>query len=402
MEINKTLLHLQLGGIAACALLAGGAAHAAQMEPKGMPFGPGFFFPSVGLDVRYDDNLLNGQNNTVDSVVTELSLGGRQEIRNDASMYALDAGLKKGWYNSSTDDNFLDGHAFAEGQFFPSSRVSAKVRGGFWRAHEDRGTTTLQGDLASLQDEPDVYNLLGLEGELAYGLEEVRTARIEGRASFQQREYQNNRLITELRDRDEAMLGATFKYMVMPATSLLVDGRIKDFSYKRNTAQLDSKEYRIEAGVSWEATAATTGYAKYGWQKKSFDSASREDDSKPAWDLGVTWTPLTYSAFGLSTSRKFDESTGTGDYVDRREVRVSWQHAWRSYITSDLFFSRTKEDYPGSTRKDELDGYGANLDYSMNETMAWQLYYEFKTRDSNGVDLNYDRNKFGLRMNWAL
>ncbi len=388
--------------MASCIATALSMQAAQAVEPQGMQLGPGYFYPNAGLDVYYDDNLLSQEDNEIDSMVTVLSLGGREEIQGDANLFAVEAGLSRAWYHSSPDDNYLDGFLFGEYASYPSSRVSTSVKGGYWREHEDRGTTTLQGDLAALQDEPDTYDLWSIEGEFGYGLEEVGATKLELQAGYLTRDYTNNRIITRFRDRDEAMLGATFKYMIMPATSLLLEGRYKNFDYDLDNGQLDSSEYRVLAGVTWEATAATTGFAKLGWQKKEFESDARDGDDHPAWAVGVQWSPLSYSTFGLSTERKFDESTGTGDFTDKRETQLNWQHAWRSHLKSNVYYSISQDDYSGSTREDDVTGFGISLDYSMRQYLDWQLYYDYSERDSNADGLDYDRNKFGLRAILAL
>jgi len=377
---------------------------AQAVEPQGMQLGPGYFYPNAGIDVYYDDNLLRQESDEIDSMVTVLSVGGRQEIDGDASSFALEADLERAWYHSSPDDNYLDGYLFGEATYFPSRRVSTFVKGGYWRDHEDRGTTSLQGDAAVLQPEPDVYDLWSIEGEFGYGLEEVGATRLELGAGYSTRDYTNNRQVTRFRDRDVGELGIVFKHMIMPATSLLLEGRYRDFDYERDDAQLDSNEYRVLAGLTWEATAATTGFAKLGWLQKTFDSGVREDDDQVAWEVGVDWSPLTYSTFGLSTERKFDESTGAGDFIDRREVQVSWRHAWRSYLSSNLYYRTGTEDYAGVPREDDVDDFGISLDYSMRKYLDWQLYYAHSERDSNisGQGLDYDRNQFGLRATFAL
>jgi hypothetical protein len=372
------------------------------VEQQGIQAGPGYFYPNAGLNVYYDDNLLSQQDNPIDSMVTVVSASGREEIYGDVSRYALEAGLDKAWYHASADDNYLDGRVFGEAAFFPSSRVATSAKGGYWRLHEDRGTTTLQGDLASAQDEPDIYDLWAIEGKFGYGLEEVGASKFEVLAAFQDREYTNNRLLTQFRDRDESTLEATFKYMVMPATSLLLEGRYKDFDYKRDEAQLDSNELRLRAGVTWEATAATTGFAKIGWQEKRFDSDQRKDGDKPAWDVGIEWSPLSYSTFGLITQRKFDESTGTGDFIDKLETRISWRHAWREFVSSDVYYSIGQDHYNGSSREDDVSGFGLSVDYSMRAYLDWSLYYNYQDRDSNVTGMDYDRNKFGVQARFAL
>ncbi len=388
--------------VAAVACGAGSSSVLAAAKPQGMQLGPGYFYPSVGLDVKYDDNILSQERNKVDSVVSVLSLAGREEVQGEASALAFEAGIKRAWYDDSSADNYLDWRAFAELATYPSERVSAKGKAGFWKLHEDRGTTTLQGDLAPFQADPDTYNLWAIDGEFGYGVEEPKAPKLELRAGYQDREYTNNRDITRFRDRSELQLGATVRYMIMPATSLLLDAGYRTFDYDRDDARLDSKEYRLLGGVTWEATAATTGFAKVGWQKKDFDSASRSDDDQPAWDVGIEWSPLSYSKFGLSTARKFDETTSAGDFVDRRETRLTWTHGWRTYLKSNLYVSRSLDDYANSPREDDLDGFGASLDYTMRDYPFWQLYFSYSDRDSSSEGLDYVRKQVGIKVDFAL
>jgi polysaccharide biosynthesis protein VpsM len=396
----------------AATLLGGASTFAAEQislnpKAKGMPLGPGQFYPKATVDVRYDDNLLSTEQNTKSSSITVVSVSGREETASGPTRYALEAGLTDGRYLNSADDNYTDGRLYGEIATYPSKRISGGLRAGFWRLHEDRGTTTLEGHLADTNPHPDVYNVWGIDGKFGYGVEQINAPRLDFVAGYQLREYQNNRdnnSFTRFRDRQEGNLGATFKYMIMPATSLLLEGVVRRFDYRNSLSQLDSDEYRLQGGVTWKATAATSGYVKAGWQRKNFDSSTRQDDDSPAWDLGVEWSPLSQAKFGLSSSRKFDETSGAGDFIDRRESRVFWKHGWKNYLASNLYFSHERDDYGQSPRQDDVDSLGLTVDYQMRSSIGLQFYYTYRTRDTNtdGLGLDYDRNQLGLKLNFAL
>src|SRR5258706_10067848 len=108
----------------------------------------------------------------------------------------------------------------------------------------------------------------------------------------------------------------------MPRTELLAQVGHRNIDYSLSTSTQSSTEDRFLVGVKWEATAATTGTAKFGQMTKKFDSAGRQDFSGSSWDVGVRWSPLSYSVFDISSAKQTAESTGVGDAVVGKSYAV--------------------------------------------------------------------------------
>ena len=81
-----------------------------------------------------------------------------------------------------------------------------------------------------------------------------------------------------LRDRAKNQIGAEFAYKIAPSTALVIDVTNTYTRYDRQLSEassLDSDTLRVLGGLTWESTAATTGFAKVGYTEKDFESATR-------------------------------------------------------------------------------------------------------------------------------
>ena len=269
-----------------------------------------------------------------------------------------------------------------------SGRTGLKLRAEYKHGHDPRGSTD-RGVSAS----PDEFDNTGVSGVFRYGAPGAR-GRIEIDGSAFDRRYTNNRVSTAGSDRTTAGLGGTFFWRVMPRTELLAQVSHTNIDYQLATSTQDSTETRYLVGVKWEATAATTGTAKFGRQTKKFDAAGRQNFSGNSWDVGVRWSPLTYSVFDFVSSKQAAESTGVGDAVVGKNYGVTWSHAWSSRLRTQALASFRNDAFAGAgvTRKDDTTSFGLKVAYDFRRWLRLGAEVTHTERESNGVDLNYKRN----------
>ena len=158
--------------------------------------------------------------------------------------------------------------------------------------------------------------------------------RIEGETSFMRKRYDNNRNTTVQSDVDLTTVSGRFFYRFMPRTSLVFEARNTWANYVSPLSTSDNTDTRLYAGLTWEATAKTTGTIKVGQAHKNFDDGSRKDATMGSWEGGLRWSPLTYSQFDLQSSRAPADSNGIGNYVINSGTTLVWNHKWASYISS--------------------------------------------------------------------
>ena len=208
------------------------------------------------------------------------------------------------------------------------------------------------------------------------------------------------------RDRDTVNVGATFYYNVMPATDITFDVIFNDIEYDfalDADTPLDSEETRILVGAEWESTAQTTGYVKVGNRKKDFADPTRESFSGLDWQVGVVWTPKTYSTVEISTFTNTSETNGEGNFIDTETFQLTWNHQWLERVSSTFRTGYTVDTYTGGTdRKDENISLGASLNYQMERYVLVQLGYDFEQRNSNRDQIDFDRNLLTLSVSITL
>ena len=378
------------GGLAAAAFFVAGTAFAQDQGtgPAGFPVGPMTVYPGIDLAIGHDDNLFLQPTAPKSSRFTVVSPYVRAEARPGPHKFDIGLRIDDGRYHSSAADNYTDYSLLGNGDIVFSGRAGLKLRAEHRHGHDARGSTD-----RAISGEPDEYDNTGIDGVFRYGAPGAR-GRIEIDAGAFARRYTNNRLTTEAADRDTGQLGGTFFWRVMPRTELLAQVGFRDIDYQLAASTLDSTESRYLVGVKWEATAKTTGIAKIGRLKKDFDSPLRQDFSGSSWDVGVRWSPLTYSVFDLNTSKQTDESTGFGDAIVTKLYGLTWSHAWTSRLRTQALANYRTETFSGAAvgREDDTTSWGLRVGYDFRRWLRFGAEYTHFDRDSNTAGFDYKRN----------
>jgi len=371
------------------------------LQPAMVDMGPFKVVPQLTVNTGYDDNLFLTEGNEKESWVTVLNPSVQFIAEDGPNTYTLAYAAAKGIYHDSTDDNYLDHTFLAEANLEFNSRNALDVRANFVRGHEARGTGANQGNNALLNPKPVKYDDRNLDARYTYGAKDAK-GRIELAAGYQNRHYVSFREQNAARDRSTRGAGATFYYRVAPKTQALFEVRRKDIDYDLTTSVLDSTETTFLAGVTWEATAKTTGSVKIGQTDKDFDNSSVEGDEDIHWEVSLDWSPRTYSTVSLVTNKKPEETDGNGTYIDRTGYRLSWDHEWTSFVSSEIAIARLESDYVSSIREDEEDEFSIRLNYAMRRWLDVGLNYVYSDRDSNLTGLTFDKNTVYLTVDVAL
>jgi len=384
-------------GLAAAAFFAAGPAFAQgqpsegsgeRTPPGGIPVGPLTAYPGIDLAHGYDDNLFLRPNNQSTSSYTVVSPYVRAEAKTGPHKFDIGLRIDDGRYHSSAADSYTDYALIGNGDMVFSGRAGLRLRAEYRQGHDARGTTDAAGTAT-----PNQYENYGIGGVFRYGAAGAQ-GRIEIDSSAFRRRYTNNATSTTGFNRDTTQLGGTFFWRVMPRTELLAQVGHTNIDYSLGTSTQDSTENRYLAGVKWEATAATTGTAKFGWQSKKFDAAGRQDLSTSSWDVGVRWSPLTYSVFDFVSSKQASESTGVGDAIIGKNYGVTWSHAWSSRLRTQALASFRNDAFTGAgvTRKDDTTSFGLKVAYDFRRWLRLGAEVTHTERDSNDSTLNYKRN----------
>lgn len=374
------------------------AAVSSSAEPGSIQLGPLRLIPTLELKQGYDDNLFYRAANAQASSYTIVSPSLRLEGRSGQLRFDLTLSADQGRYHASPADAYTDSAIVANAEFTFSARAGLKLRGEYKHGHDGRGSTDRTASAT-----PDEWDNAGVEGVFRYGAQGAQ-GRIEVDSAAYARRYTNNATTTAQSDRNTTQLGGAFYWRVMPKTEALVNAQVRRIDYLQSTSTLDSTEQRYYFGLKWEATAATTGIAKIGRLTKTFDSGARRNISDTSWDVGVRWSPRTYSVFDLLSSKQTSESSGVGDTILSTNYSLGWSHAWSTRLRTQAFTSYRIDSFQGTgvTREDTNKSIGLKVVYDFRRWLRLGAEFTHSERDSTSPGSDYRRNLFLLTVGTTL
>lgn len=375
------------GGASALGLPAS-AAGALSEAGGGIRVGPLRLIPTLDLARGYDDNLYQRQTNVLGSAYVMTSPALRLESPPGQLRFDVTLRMDATRYDSAPADNTLSYGLTGNMEMTFTGRASMRLRAEHRHGSDPRGFTD-----RAISATPDEWDNTGAEGVFRYGAQGAQ-GRIEIDTAYYLRRYTNNRATTAAADRDTSQLGGTFYWRVRPKTELLLQTQFRRIDYVLPSVSLDSTEQRHYLGLKWEATAATTGIAKFGWLEKRFDAGSRNGISESSWDIGVRWSPRTYSVVDLVTSRQTGESSGLGDAIVGTNYGLTWSHAWSSRLRTQAIASYRNDQFTGAgiSRQDNVSTLGGKVLYDFRRWLRFGVEYTHSERDSSAFGLDYRRN----------
>lgn len=384
-----------------------GSAQVHAVEPAAIEAGVFNLIPQLAVEQRYDTNILSQPDDELESWVTILAPSVTAQAELDKVKIQFGLVNTTGIYERSSADNFNDTRVNADVSWELNHRNQLDFGYVYNNTHEDRGTGFSQGVGAGSIEEPDEYTEETYGVKYTYGSETSRGRLVLGLSDYD-KQYTNHRESTRGRDRHDVGGSATFYWNVGGRTDVLLEAQQKDINYDNDPVggfgTLDSTQTKYLAGVTWEATAKTTGIVKVGQARKDFDSNQRKDFTGSSWEATVQWAPRTYSVISLNTSREPRETTGMGNFIDAESYGVSWQHGWTNRITSNLFYNYSEESYEKAAvkRDDDLTSYGLRVDYKLKRWIDLGLSATYSEKDSNLNQFDYERNQIAVHVNISM
>ena len=241
--------------------------------------------------------------------------------------------------------------------------------------------------------EPDVSRTHALGGEILFGR---RIAKAQIGASYNisgSRFFNNDQSIRDRESRKARLFG---RWNLSPRFSVLNEVEGDFVNYLDPTFEQNSRTYKMLAGVVWEATAKTSGEAKFGVINKDFHALDRNSIHENTWDARVTWAPKSFSRLTLFVARDSAEAaSGGGTVLDR--YGYQWRHRFNPRLLLENggeFQTATVDGVPGD---DQLD-FDAELKYKLRRWLTLSLGYAAGKRISSDSAGGFDDHSIFLRL----
>lgn len=383
---------------------------ALRPEPAVIPDQAADVAPVLNIGIAHDSNLYTEPSGLQDeSLIFTINPAVMARSGDDEEYDQLSASVTRGLVAEESDDNFTDYRFGYDGRYAPLGNFSVVPGFAISQGHDPRGsgsTDTCQVGTVVLpavacDDEPDVYR--DISGRLAgtLGVEESR-GRITAGISGSSRRYSNNEPRTDFLDYNQSGAQLKFAWRITGKTDAVLEANYSRYNYLEGDVA-DSNGLEYLAGVEWDMTAKTTGYAKFGVQEKDFKDPTRDDLDDSAWRAGLRWVPTEGDMVNLEASRNYQESNGIGTakVVTGYSARAS--HLMFDRIEPYVRFEQTNIEYEGVNRSDDVNDFGVGVDYKFRRYAVFGFAWSRTEATSDaGAALEYDRDIFALTANLSL
>jgi hypothetical protein len=301
-------------------------------------------------------------------------------------------------YFDSAADNYTNTDLKLAGDNYFSSRARAG-----WSIAQVNSSDPRGSNNRPVGNEPDRWGSTNLDARLIYGAQEA-SGRFEVDLGNQAKTYDNNRINTAIADVNVSSYSGRFFYRLGTRTLALVEMRNARANYTSSLSTDSNVERRYYAGLTWEATAATTGIIKVGQMTKDFDRSGKQSHSGESWEAKVRWLPRTYSMVELETNRSTADSTGVGDYTINTGTDISWSHKWTNSVSSRVGLGFLNTDYAGLgiKRNDKTTNTSLTLDYQVLRWLKMGVDVGLSDRSSNVTGQDFKRNITMFTLNATL
>ncbi len=355
-----------------------------------------YLYPTVSAGMGYNDNIQSSPSNPTSSNVFTLAPQLVAEIKNHGDRYTALATVNAVNYASSSADNATNSEFKLAGDNYFTARARAAWAFGQVRSTDPRGTTD-----RAVQAEPDRWTSNNIDGRFIYGAPEA-PGRVELDLGTRNKSFDNNRATAGVGDNTAVSYAGRLYYRLGSRTQAFGEYGNTKTDYSAVFSKETNTEQRYYLGLTWDASAATTGVVKLGRINKDFAAAGRDGYSGDSWEASLRWLPLTYSSVDLRTSRTTADATGFGNYVINTNTGVNWSHKWTQSLSSRAALGRLKADYAGTNRTDNTTNYGLAVDYSLYRWLKLGVDWTSVDDSSNLSNFSYKRNITMFTLNASL
>lgn len=360
----------------------------ANAEPINLPAGIAFT-PSVGVDLRYDDNIDNSPVNEVESWLMVATPRFLLEADTGISTYSIQYSLSRGDYLDADRDSYTDQELLADASWDLHPRHGVEVNLVF-RDIQEEFNDRVAPDLESLIFERDRYIEKDFSTTYTFGAEGAR-ARLELTAGHNDRDY-----IEEIRaqDRRGTYGSGLFSFNIAGATNLLarLDARDIDFRRLPELPDLDSREVNYLVGAERE-TAVLTVSLLAGLGTRTFSDPAVEDFSHPRWEFFGAWRPLEITELTFTADRVALESRGLATLIDARSASIGWTHDWTETISTQLSFRYTDAVFEGTDLTENIRRGFGTVNYQFLEWLTLRAGVSALNQSATDPVFAFDRNQ---------
>jgi hypothetical protein len=297
-------------------------------------------------------------------------------------------------YDDNSQFNYNEHELKLRAMFDHSYQINSEFTLGYQEKVEDPGSNNAQTE--SINNFNQLTRKFA-EVKFYYGTKASSGQFVVGLVHNQQR-YTNNQ--QSFRSLDRNQFTGTFFYRLAPKTRLLLEASVaaNDNIVATEFTDQSSDANIYLAGVEWEATAATSGTFKLGYQSTIFDNAQLNDLTGLSYLLDISWQPSTYSRFTIGASRLTNESAqqDIGGAINAG-YSLALKQDFTPLTSLNVKYEQDKSDFNSAqNRTDKRKRFEVRFAHSLRAWLDISLNFRHWTRSSNEALFNFSSNAVEL------
>ena len=352
----------------------------------GLRVGGFLVFPSIGTQLRHDDNIYRADEGETGDSVASLRPSVRAASQWSNHELVLEAAAEADRYRRLRNENSTDWFAQAAGRLDVTRRTHVRSDLRLERGHEDRGDPS-----AAAGAQPGTW----VRGVAGVGASH-RLNRLGFDAEARLVDLAYHAAPSKRRDRREFEVSVRAGYQLVSEYEAFVRAIRRDRRYDRRPRRYDrdSEGWELVAGTALDLGGIISGEVFAGYLAQSYDDpALRRIEG---WTFGgsVDWnlTPLTTVSGLVRRSAEESVLAASGFLATHAEVRADHELLRNLLLRAGV--QLTRNDYEAAAgaagRNDEILRVSAGGTWLVNRRIHVDFGYRFATRESTVARDNYD------------
>lgn len=359
-----------------------------RLDPAGIRVGGFDLLPTLGFEVRRNDNIFAGSDTRIGDTILSVQPGF--DMRSDWSRNRLrffgDAAINR--FSDNSAEDFENWRLGAAGELaLGDGRLDGEV------SHAD-----LREDRTSPDDRQ------GLERnrftrDIFAGRYRHRAGRLllTGDARFETLDFDptpaagGGFIPNDDRDRDEVRLGMRGAIEMSPDYALFVEAATTRISFDQEVDrfgfQRSSEGYDLIGGVEFDLSAKTFGEFYVGYLEAEFDDPRFQDAGGAVFGADLTWNVTGLTTITVNGSRTLERTTipgASGIFTTRLGARID--HELRRQLLLSLDLASRVEDFDGLPREDDIEIYSLGARYLANRNFFVDVGLRREDRNTTPSD----------------
>ncbi len=343
----------------------------------------------------YDDNIYRSARKETDDGIFVLQPTINWHAARGAHQFNLNYSGDYGRYFEEDNLNYSDHNFAATAKLDHSNRLNTDHAFEYHKGVDKPGSndaTFLPGD------SPDKWNTTQLKSKVTYGNTDSH-GQLVGQLAYKKERYTNNN--GSFRDNNELQGTGTFFYRIAPRTRMLFELNYADSDYQNDDifgSNQSNQEYNYLTGVTWEATAKTTGIFKIGYREQKYENKRFGNISGLALWLDGHWQPTAHTKVTFGASRDTEDSARQGASGSTQTIiHGGIEHGMTERVRLTSQFKFSNDDFDGSqSREDDRRYLSLGAKYSLRRWLDIGCEYQFEERDSSQSRFNFTSHVFML------